>query len=316
MKYIPYACFNRAASFRNVEVAKILLAYGCPVNILNADGQTALHISCKCADVNFIALLLDEGADISIMDGKGVLAKTLVPSSNEVITNMLEGDLNPSYTYSKNNIHISAHSVVPVEGAYDSSIDGSVVGQSPSTDLASTIDDRRNVDEDNWGDIDELTGSFEKEDALLVLWPPTQRQRRMQHNAVPLTFSSSEIIYVYIDDDLESLLPGSGLMDCLQNFGIQAQVTKSSNLAKIRLSIDPNTCPGRHRYEIIVGSDLALLTASDLTSMLYAIYTFIQLTTLHSEVKSETSGTIVEIPSIYINDWPDVENRAVLWYAS
>jgi hypothetical protein len=79
-----------------------------------------------------------------------------------------------------------------------------------------------------------------------------------------------------IDIDIFPLLTWSGLMDVLDRFGLIAQAKRSSPGAKIRLCVDKNICPGRHKYEIQIGPDQACLTASDSTGLLYAVYSNLQ----------------------------------------
>lgn len=115
------------------------------------------------------------------------------------------------------------------------------------------------------------------------------------------------------DIDIFPLLSWSGLMDAFDRYGFQAQVKRTSPGAKIRLCISQNVCPGRDRYEIVIRSDFALITASDETSLLYAVQTFVQIIHLYSDVKFDDSTSTLHIPALSINDWCDVPNRAVSW---
>lgn len=107
-------------------------------------------------------------------------------------------------------------------------------------------------------------------------------------------------------------------MEVLDRFNITADVKRNSqspgrDVAKIRLCVDGNICPGRHRYQLIVSDEQVSLVASDSTGCLYGIYAFIQLLQLHSELKVSNGNNSVWLAPISIRDWPDIPNRGVLW---
>jgi N-acetyl-beta-hexosaminidase len=103
-------------------------------------------------------------------------------------------------------------------------------------------------------------------------------------------------------------------MDVLDRFNLLAQVDRASSEAQIHLSIDSTICPGRHRYEVQITPERAVLVASDATGLFYALQSFLQLLQLHSDVQSDPHrGTIVAVPPVTLNDWPDVPSRGVLW---
>ena len=68
-----------ACSFGSTNVAAILLSNGCPVNILNADNQSPLHLACKGKHFALIELLLEEGANTSTADKDGKTPSQLLP---------------------------------------------------------------------------------------------------------------------------------------------------------------------------------------------------------------------------------------------
>lgn len=76
-----------ACSFRQLEVAALLIEYGASPNVVNANGQTPLHALAltgsggnsemgpnREAFVNIATLLVDEGADPAIVDLSGKTA--------------------------------------------------------------------------------------------------------------------------------------------------------------------------------------------------------------------------------------------------
>ena len=156
-------------------------------------------------------------------------------------------------------------------------------------------------------------------DPLLVLWPPAQRQVR--RGLVPFVMHSAESLLICVASetmDVFPLLSWSGLMDALDRFNLVPQVKRatiaSSANAKIRICVDQNICPGRHRYELQVTAERTYLSASDNVGLLYGIYSFIQLVQLHSQIKVYGDGvTAVEVPPVCLTDWPDMPQRAVMW---
>lgn len=315
-----------ACSFGNLEVAKLLLSHGFDVNTVNADGQTGLHQAVKIGNFELVEVLLFEGANPGIVDSTGRTAKDMNVKKVESIDNILDNP--PTPTLLCRAIFLASQS--PLIPSASSSTVLSEEDKAPV--IASVTHDRNDnlrtptksrpspnlqqsriteVEENDDGDFFEDDTS---KDPLLVLWPPAQRQIRSKSG--PFTLSSAVNVVISVassDIDIFPLLTWSGLLDTLDKFGLQAQVKRSSPGAKIRLCIDCMLCPGRHRYELKVGPDQTLVTASDATGLLYAIYSFIQLLQLHSEISTEAGVTKVLVSPVVIHDWPDVANRAVLW---
>lgn len=182
-------------------------------------------------------------------------------------------------------------------------------GKSSSTSTSDVLD----ACYDEYDDADNEDEASDSE-PLLVFWPPTQRQKR--RSLPPLVLDSANVVLICVasaEIDIFPLLTWSGLMDTIDRFGLKAQVKRSSPGAKVRLCVDANLCPGRHSFEIQVGPDQACLTASDSTGLLYAVYAFVQLLQLHSDVSVRDGVTSLFVPSIILRDWPDVENRGVMW---
>lgn len=176
------------------------------------------------------------------------------------------------------------------------------------------------------------------EDLLFV--PPLKRQTQYPHDPPlilgpglhsPTTNSSnSSVILVAVesaDVDAYALLSWSGLFEVFKGLGLAVHVKRSvCKDTKIRLKLNPYKCPGVNRYTIDTSSHMSLphgvsITASDVTGLLYALHTFVQLIQVHSHVhqvslssKSNQSAVHqVHIPSMFIEDWPTVANRGIMW---
>jgi len=279
-----------------------LISHGFDINTVNGEGQTALHIAAKNLNYELIELLLLEGANVDFSDNMGKIALDVLPKENESIKSILENPPKPTMIYRSEYESINACLIQ--NAALNASRDSAEDGAFRSQYIASKQEEEDEED-------DEI---HDGTDPLLVFWPPTQRQVRRK--LPPLVLNNSETMLICvasIDIDIFPLLTWSGLMDVLDRFGLIAQAKRSSPGAKIRLCVDKNICPGRHKYEIQIGPDQACLTASDSTGLLYAVYSFVQLLQLHSDIVVKDGVTYVNIPSITIRDWPDVDNRAVLW---
>lgn len=243
-----------------------------------------------------------EGANPDFSDNSGKIPLDVLPKENELVQSILKNPPQPTMIY-RNEYEI-INACLLQNAALNASRDSAEEGA-----LRSQFDAIKQDEEDE--EDDEI---YDSADPLLVFWPPTQRQVRRK--LPPLVLNNSETMLICvasIDIDIFPLLTWSGLMDVLDRFGLIAQAKRSSPGAKIRLCVDKNICPGRHKYEIQIGPDQACLTASDSTGLLYAVYSFVQLLQLHSDIVVKDEVTYVNIPSITIRDWPDVDNRAVLW---
>ncbi|KAL9118497.1 MAG: hypothetical protein Q9187_004958 [Circinaria calcarea] len=59
---------HHAVSLRHYEATKLLIDYGCRVDILTPNHLTPLHLACRCGCISLIHLLLSYGADASLND--------------------------------------------------------------------------------------------------------------------------------------------------------------------------------------------------------------------------------------------------------
>ena len=312
-----------ATSFNNEEVVRLLIMYGFDVNMPNADNQTCLHMACKNSNLELTILLLAEGADINIADKNNNKPLNLLSEKSgnfTVINDLLNSS--PAPTLELRNLFLNTISeILSRPPNYNSEMVNSVSNEEKYLQSLDRTNDDNDGDYylDTCQDDSQIIRDLdpveeENNEPLLVFWPPTQRQTRRK--GPPLVLSSSSVILICIastDIDIFPLLTWSGLMDTLDRFGLVAQVKRSSPGARIRLCVDPNICPGRHRFEMDVGVEQASITASDSTGLLYAVYTLVQLLELHSDVVTEDGITKLFVPPIAIKDWPDVESRAVMW---
>ena len=286
-----------ACSFNNLEVAQLLLTRGVSANTTNKDGQTPLHLSCKNRNKLVSELLLSNRADINLEDS---LNKTPLDYIPENFSQLKEELL--AFAASLSSNADSSHIQQKVEPEHTSNIKLEI----------STDQPLNGQEEDNHTASSAIDSS-----QLLLLWPPVQRQRLFAGHVLKL--SNTRILFLCIgDSEVEAfpLLTWSGFMDVLDRVGLQVQVKRSPQDASIILAIDPDTCPGRQRYDISVTVEHIHVAASDLTALHYALHTLGQIIQLHSAIQSPSpvdGVVVVSVPCMQLSDWPDVANRAVVW---
>jgi hypothetical protein len=274
-----------ACSFGNTETARVLLIGGSKVNSKNAIGQTPLHLACSGMNDSLISILLSYGADPTIQDDNGKDCLERCPLTEDEIKTL--------------------HQRIQEKGEYANA-------PKPSDETAS-LDGA-----DDGDDGDDIYPDEMREDIpqpLLVFWPPAKHQYR--NGAENLLLSSSEIIYLHIaseDIDVYPVLSWSGLMETIDSHGFTLQVKRSYAGSRLRMCVDAQACPGRHRYDLRVSSDVGIcIVASDTTGLLYSAYALVQLLTLHSDITQSSGVTTLSVPAVHIIDYPDTMNRGVLW---
>ena len=338
-----------ACSFNSIEVAKVLLSYGIDVDGINLEGITALHIAVKMLNVGMIKLLLSEGASPGILDHSGRAPIEHLPAVNETIEDLLK--FPPTPTLFIRNTFIRRQSELGETNTGDADNENTTTS-SNLLNHGTGLDDSSKSINKNGADVTassnrninrnaskfsvqvgklrdvhkEVEDDVQKvnELPLLVLWPPAKRQ--IQSNSDPFILRSSEVIVIHLScetADIYPILRQSGLLEVLEHFKMETTVlqpgrgvTNGADLVipKIRLCVDSDLCPGRHRFEIEVTSDKGSVLASDPQGGLYGLYALTQLFQLHSELHQRYDG-VVEFKTnrIAIVDWPDVMNRAVMW---
>ena len=81
-----------AAVFKNyLDITKMLLDLDADVDIVDANGNTALHYAVRFSYVEIIRLLIAKGADIELEDNKGFSPLHYAElDKNEIIMNLLK----------------------------------------------------------------------------------------------------------------------------------------------------------------------------------------------------------------------------------
>jgi Ankyrin repeats (many copies) len=332
-----------ACSFKEIEVARLLLLSGIPVDTTNKDGQTALHLACKTLDVAMIRLLLSEGASVTAVDSSGNMPKGLLLQSNDEIESLLNNP--PEPTYELHNVYQKTHLALEAATAaqrISNTVTPAIVASTADQLLETSSDGKQSVnngsssghtycDRDRQDSVDKgrCDSDNRKESPLLVLWPPARRQSRRRQETLDLNSRDTLLIHVTCDVmDVLPILNRSGLIEVLEQFNFRTSVKRPAGASAetagvapstaaapmIRFCVDSGLCPGRHRFEIEVCAQYVSVLASDRQGGLYGLYALGQLLQLHSEVTySEEGDVLLAIPAITLSDWPDVMNRAVMW---
>jgi ankyrin repeat protein len=297
--------------FGKQTLACLLLEHGADANYANKRGQTALHVACENGDLELVRVLLRAGAAKWILDDAGRTPLQLVKDSEPVTkSNELRGLIQDFECQEDQALSASpsppqtspAQAMKPSSTALTSSTSPSssqVVRKGQDEALLET-DDKDNINVDSNRD-------------LLVLWPPVQSQELQYGKHLRLSTTAPLVLSINGEIDLFPLLTWSGLVEILDRHGISMQVKRPFSGAQMRLSVDQTICPGRHRYELRIQPECALLNASDTMGLLYGVYALVQLIQLHSDVVHHKDRTDLYLPCISISDYPDLPDRAVLW---
>jgi hypothetical protein len=240
-----------ACSFDQFQVAELLLKHDMKVDICNAHGQSCLHVACKSGKVNFIDFLLDHGANIYLKDSSGKTPVDLIPPGFPVNPRLLHPTEDHKTVVSTPR-EVDQHLPLSVEAIH---IEDSIISDDDSgydTDTSNAIHRSKHLNNAHL-----KTAPIKQ----LILWPPVQRQIQYSNDQQSFLIFSNEtpiIICAASDDiDIYPLLTWSGLVDTLNTLGLQTFVHRSTPSGKIRLSIDPIVCPGRHRFEITISTPLS-----------------------------------------------------------
>jgi hypothetical protein len=247
-----------ACSFDQFQVTELLLKCGVNVDITNSHGQTCLHVACKAGKNNFIDLFIGHGANLSLKDLNGKTARDLFPSNqpqNPLLTNSINSQ--ETFQFSPPNSPLRNKTIENVSTSLSSP-------QGPSININPSVEDDIGSSDESDSVLDQGSKYIIPEKQAmkqLILWPPVQRQIQFTMNdetddlRAPLFLSSHvPIIICATSDDIDiyPLLTWSGLVDTLNNLGLQSYVHRSTTTGQIRLAIDPILCPGRHRFEISI----------------------------------------------------------------
>jgi ankyrin repeat protein len=81
---------TKTANFSRAEIAKILIAHGAEVNTRNGNGQTPLHIAVEKRLVDMIKILIDNNANITMTNNKGIIPRDLAsPKIQAILDNKI-----------------------------------------------------------------------------------------------------------------------------------------------------------------------------------------------------------------------------------
>lgn len=229
-----------ACSFDQFPVAELLLKNHVNPNIVNANGQSCLHLACQSGNNKFVDLLLDYGANVSIKDSSGKTPLDLVPANIPI---------NPRLVNTQHKVpllNIPEIQEQDVNNRTESCLDS---------------DGESGYDTDTSDPLDRINYQNSRQSyppKQLILWPPVQRQTQYsKEDHPPLILSNDSPVVICSDSDdidIYPLLTWSGLIDTLNNLGLQSSVQRAALSGKIRLSIDSIVCPGRQRFEILIST--------------------------------------------------------------
>ncbi len=79
MKVMP---LHSAVAARSLEITRLLIEHGAPVNAVQADSFTPLHAAAQNGDIAIVRLLLEAGADPNLRDAEGKTALDYAQAEN------------------------------------------------------------------------------------------------------------------------------------------------------------------------------------------------------------------------------------------
>jgi ankyrin repeat protein len=343
----PMLCV--AASFGNIPVTRTLLAQGCSVDGVNSEGQTALHVACKEDNAQLIQILLDEGSAADAVDVHNRTPLDLLPATSPApVREMLLNPPVPTYPCSvtlQRSLESALQSlggeeaggggggggVIGAIGLQSASIDSShsaaaqgalhgrggiaapaAAGHAAAPSVLFAEEDEQFFEEDDAAAASsDGTDAFNGSAVKLVLWPAPQRQWRRTRD-LPFVLSSQETTSIGADAALADTV--SMLVSVFDEFSLPTECVPASASADIRLSVDRHLCPGWNRFELNIEARRVQITASDALGLRYGVRCLVQVIKLHSTLsRGAGDASLLSVPSLLVSDWPDVENRALLW---
>lgn len=302
-----------ACSFGYEDVVGLLLECGANVNDTDAQGLTPLHVACKGGFVDIARLLLHENCNTKIKNNQGLLALELAAS--EEMRALVTTHIEPSFKFTQLAVVTAAE--IAEEERQQEAREDKVVRQALYQAGFIDSDDEPEREDDTEERKSAVEAAEKPPKRELLLWPFPQRYEFLEGAGLVLDAEPLLLCVASKSVDVLPLLTWSGFIDLFAKLHIPVEVQRSPTLAKVRIAIDANLCPGMHRYHIKVSSASASILASDSTGLMYALYTFTQYLQLYGEVKDNDSNksirSRIHIPAIDILDWPDVLHRSVMW---
>ncbi|XP_055944061.1 uncharacterized protein LOC129975135 [Argiope bruennichi] len=301
-----------AVCFGKPEAVQCLIDYKALPNVVNGQGVTPLHEAVQRKNIEIIKLLLAAGADPLFKATKGKFMDKSpldIAEGNEEISQLLSeylpkdseseksGEDSQSEQLSKDNVENLSASLQSLNSISESS----AKHQSKYTPL-STV----HVPPFLLTPLPLITDS-----KLHLLWPQPRKIVQIGSSFFKLQPKYTvEIIHNVSDVSALSIIDVWNLHSSkFTSLGFECEVGKiiESNLhccGDILCQINPEMFPRTESYKLTIFQNQLRIVASDLRGLHYALNTLEQLFTLYAEDGS--------LPTLFMNDWPQIHHRGVL----
>jgi hypothetical protein len=258
-------CLHAACRARNSDFVMMLLKYGIDISLRDSAGKLAAEY------------LPDDGASFSDLADiirkhvEGYSGSPRVTDSVSSTTAAPEQLTAGSAAQKKEAVVSSSRAAVE---ASESVGDGGSEFERAS--VVSSVNDGSGYDTDTDGDSADSTSAAKSgritasgakyiphdiNTKKIIIWPPAQRQVQYSSQSAShpklLLHSSSPVVISTASGgiDIYPLLTWSGLVDTFERLGLSSQVQRGATRAHVKLAINQDICPGRHRFEIRIGKN-------------------------------------------------------------
>ncbi|XP_012944389.1 uncharacterized protein LOC101864485 [Aplysia californica] len=297
----------------NRDMVQCLCARGADLNIYNTRGLTPLHEAVKRGDAGIVEELLNYGAngDLQVTSGENVgqTAVDMAEGKESVMQVFRAPRELPEPISNMNHYFDSKANLVRFDSLTSTD---SILGNGDET-LSSP---KLTVPKAN-GKVRFETSSplpsLVTDEKLFLVWPAMQVVKQGGGN--PFTINKALPVFVSPNHDAASAGDMAYLWNLrrplLESLGLDISINLLTPLANldsphILCHLNPRLSPQPGFYRLTVTPKQIKILCGSLESLSYAVSTVLHLMTLYKEEESIT------VPSLLIEDWPDLAYRGVL----
>lgn len=311
-----------AACYGNRDVVQCLCSHGAVVNVYNASGMTPLHEAIQRGDKGVMEELLSFGADpnltvsvgefvgqnaIDLAGDKEDLLQALKAPRSQMLSNgdYFEKGLQSVPGSKANLMHFG--SMLSVGGDAIENDDKSTLPklQSPTFRKLATID--HNI-------LSTSQKTVVKAEKLKMLWP--KPQSIVQGGGKP--FVVKDVISVLIVASPGLVCPSdvAELWNVrrprFEILGVNLSLDLMTSLSDregphVICHVNSHLCPGYGTYKLTIAPKQMKIVCGTLESLGHAIATLLQLMSLYKDERE------IHIPTLLIDDWPELPYRGILF---
>ncbi|XP_059160315.1 uncharacterized protein LOC131943943 [Physella acuta] len=299
----------------NRDMVQCLCARGADLNVYNARGLTPLHEAVKRGDAAIVEELLNYGANVQLQvtlgENIGQTAVDMAAGKEPVLQafraprHLMEPVHKINHYFDSKANLVRFDSMTSTDSVLDNGLDGEDYLHSPRPDASPNKNSMKVKFES--------ASPVPVDEKLELVWPAVKRLR--QGGGKP--FLVSNILPVFIKPAPQ----GASASDIgflwnlrrhlFEELGLELSLNLLTPLSSfesphIVCHVNKHLTNQRASYKLTITPKQMKLICGDMESLNYAISTVIQLLALYRE------DTGVAIPTMLIDDWPDLAHRGVL----